>query len=63
MLIMMLNRVDSMSNYPDDIRQYNNDPRSPFFVESEEKKCFDCGGWFDDDEMANKRCCIYCCDE
>jgi len=21
------------SNYPDDIRQYDNDPRSPFYVE------------------------------
>jgi hypothetical protein len=29
-----------MSNYPDDIRQYDNDPRSPF---SEAVVCPDCG--------------------
>ena len=25
-----------MDNYPDDIRQYDNDPRSPFYVEPED---------------------------
>jgi len=32
-------------NYPDDIRQYDNDPRSPFYVGDEEccEECYDLG--------------------
>lgn len=28
-----------MSNYPDDIRNYDNDPRSPYYCESECSYC------------------------
>ena len=33
-----------MSNYPEDIRQYDDDPRSPFYVEPPE----------DDEEVSDK---------
>ena len=33
-----------MNNYPDDVRQYDNDPRSPFF---EAPPCKVCGQDFD----------------
>ena len=32
-----------MSNYPDDIRQYDDDPRSPFFLDPTEPVCGTCG--------------------
>jgi len=38
------------SNYPDDIRCYDNDPRSPFF-EPSKYKCDGCGLYFYDDEL------------
>lgn len=31
-----------MSNYPDDIRNYDSDPRSPFYIEPP-KQCKNCG--------------------
>ena len=31
-----------MNNYPDDIRSYDSDPRSPFYVEP--PTCDECGG-------------------
>ena len=34
-----------MSNYPDDIRQYDHDPRSPFYV-APNVECKQCDGWF-----------------
>ncbi len=37
-------------NYPDDIRQYDDDPRSPFFDEPTHLPCADCGemNWADE---------------
>ena len=37
-----------MSNYPDDIRQYDNDPRSPFYVEPP-VECSTCTNHFEGD--------------
>lgn len=42
------------SNYPDDIRRYDNDPRSPFYVEPD--YCDECG----DDELEDGRCASCC---
>ena len=38
-----------MSNYPDDIRQYDHDPRSPFFS-TEEDVCWACDRELEEDE-------------
>ena len=27
-----------MDNYPDDVRQYDDDPRSPFYIEKDEEE-------------------------
>ena len=37
-----------MDNYPDDIRQYDDDPRSPFY---NQPTCFYCGEDVHDDEV------------
>ena len=37
-----------MSNYPDDINQYNNNPMSPFYSEPP-VQCLICNNWFDPD--------------
>lgn len=37
-------------NYPDDIYQYNSDPRSPLYVEKG-VECYECGYFFDPDDM------------
>lgn len=36
-------------NYPDDIRQYDHDPRSPFYVPPA-VKCVECHCWFDSED-------------
>ena len=38
-----------MSNYPDDIRKYDNDPRSPFYVETY-THCEQCEKKLDEEE-------------
>ena len=39
-------------NYPDDIREYDNDPRSPFYDnETEMLECIKCHGLFYADEL------------
>ena len=42
------------SNYPDDIRNYDNDPRSPFYVQPL-VKCKECGTEHDMDYMEEGR--------
>lgn len=49
-----------MSNYPDDIHNYDNDPRSPFYDEEPDCVCVSCGDCFRDDEMANEILCKDC---
>lgn len=38
-------------NYPDDIRNYDHDPRSPFYVEPEEEDEDDIDFYDDDDHI------------
>ena len=47
-----------MSNYPDDIRNYDNDPRSPFFREPECSRCGEVleGSSVEDCECTNTGC-------
>ena len=45
-------------NYPDDIGNYDNDPRSPFY-EGGTFVCSSCGGVRDGDEMGED-VCVYC---
>lgn len=42
-----------MSNYPDDIRNYDHDPRSPFY---EEWHCPICGGHENDVDCTPEYC-------
>jgi len=55
------------SNYPDDIRMYDNDPRSPFYSEPDaceycetelevETDCDDHGNTFSDKSCPNSEC-------
>ena len=47
-----------MSNYPDDIRNYDHDPRSPFY-ESQFGECPECEAEFEDED----RICIVCAEK
>ena len=47
-----------MSNYPDNIRQYDCDPRSPFH-DSGQYQCCMCGGTYEGLEMRDN-VCVYC---
>lgn len=42
--------MNSCDNYPDDIRSYDNDPRSPFYVEPM-VECNECNQWCELEEM------------
>lgn len=55
------------SNYPDDIRMYDNDPRSPFYSEADaceccdtelevETDCDDHGNTFSNESCPNSEC-------
>lgn len=48
-----------VSNYPDDIEQYNNDPRSPLFVDPT-YVCSGCNQSFEEIDMANEKFCWEC---
>ena len=63
-----------MSNYPDDIRNYDNDPRSPFYPD--EPTCPHCDsddvgvdvdcdedGYYSTLHCFNKDCDFYACDD
>jgi len=52
----------NLSNYPDDIRSYDNDFRSPFFTEPK-IECDDCGYFFDEEDIDNSGCCLNCSTE
>lgn len=53
-----------MSNYPDDIRSYDNDPRSPFY--DDRQRCEECGAicdeedFYTDSEDNSVGVCAYC---
>ena len=38
-----------IDNYPDDIRSWDHDPRSPFYVEPP-RYCTDCGNLIDEED-------------
>jgi hypothetical protein len=48
-----------VSNYPDDIHNYDNDPRSPFFVDPN-YVCDGCNQAFEECDMGNERYCWEC---
>jgi len=50
-----------MSNYPDDIRSYDNYPSSPFYVERG-VECYGCAEIFDEDYIETVDGSYYCDD-
>ncbi len=47
------------SNYPDDIRLYDNDPRSPFYTQPlDSGSCRECGAFFHLDDLKDGLCKI-----
>ena len=48
-----------LSNYPPDVRNYDSDPRSPFYNEPD-YVCLQCNRAFEESEMANECLCIDC---
>lgn len=53
-----------MSNYPDDIRNYDHDPRSPFYDGPDDDQdpiyCEECGEEMEFDDGLNKEICPFC---
>lgn len=50
-----------MSEYPDDVRQYDSDPRSPFYVEPP-VECFRCGKGMNEEEAVDLEEGYFCQD-
>lgn len=46
-------------NYPDDIRNYDDHPLSPFYIDPW-FLCKECDSWFDAMDMANENYCRKC---